>query len=95
MRTDLLTQLAAHTKAALKLSTKLESSSAPDAHAAKKRSVDRSGDVVQFERHMHEIHCLTVELGLADPQPHRYGEKRISLGFGRETLDPRRTPVVK
>lgn len=95
MRTELLTQLAAHTKTALKLSTKLESSSAPDAHAAKKRSVDRTGDVVQLERQLHEIHCLAVELGLADLQPHRYGEKRISLGFGRETLELRRTPAVK
>ncbi|GAB1254503.1 hypothetical protein [Desulfovibrio falkowii] len=46
----------------------------------------------QHERYMHEIHCLAVELGLAAPQPERYGERRMSLGFGREIREIRREP---
>ena len=46
----------------------------------------------QHERYMHEIHCLAVELGVAAPQPERYGERRMSLGFGREIREIRREP---
>lgn len=46
----------------------------------------------QHERYMHELHCLAVELGLCDPQPERYGERRMSIGFGREIREIRRAP---
>ncbi|WP_079218895.1 hypothetical protein [Herbaspirillum robiniae] len=95
MNTDLLARLAKHAKDAHKLAAKLDCINAPDAHAAKKANINRADDVQQLDRHLHEIHCLAVELGVADAQPHRYGEKRINLGFGREILDPRRFPAVK
>lgn len=46
----------------------------------------------QHSRYMHELHCLAVELGLCDPQPERYGERRLSLGFGREVREIWREP---
>ena len=46
----------------------------------------------QHERYMHELHCLAVELGVASPQPERYGERRLSLGFGREVREFWRQP---
>ncbi len=91
--TEKLAALEAQAKAARKLAERLASPSAPTAHNATKDAEKRLADKVQLDRHMHEIHCLAVELGLADPQSHRYGEKIVALGFGRETRDPRRTPT--
>jgi len=89
---ELLAELVKHAKDAHKLSAKAYAT--PTIHNVKKKSEDRSSDRVQLDRHLHEIHCLAVELGLADQQPHRYGEKRIALGFGRDVLDPRRGPRI-
>ena len=46
----------------------------------------------QHSRYMHELHCLSVELGVAAPQPERYGERRMTLGFGREVREFWRKP---
>ena len=46
----------------------------------------------QHQRYMHELHCLSVELGLCAPQPERYGERRMTLGFGREVREFWRKP---
>lgn len=46
----------------------------------------------QHSRYMHEIHCLAVELGLAAPQPDRYGEHRMPISCGREMREFWRKP---
>ena len=75
--------------------------------SAKKTTETRNGETVkgsrlrgatadekfrQHSRYMHELHCLAVELGLCAPQPERYGEHRMSIGFGREVREIWRCP---
>ncbi len=60
--------------------------------AARLRGATANEKFRQHERYMHELHCLAVELGLCAPQPERYGERRMSIGFGREIREIRRTP---
>lgn len=64
----------------------------PTPKSAEKDAVQRREIKQQIDRGLHELHCLVVELGIATPQPERYGEKRLSAGFGRQTLELRRTP---
>lgn len=53
---------------------------------------DANDEFRQLSRDMHELHCLAVELGLAEAEPHRYGEKRVPLGWGRDVLEVFRAP---
>lgn len=46
----------------------------------------------QLERDKHELHCLTVELGLAKPDPERYGIRIVGMAMGRELKEVNRTP---
>jgi hypothetical protein len=48
-----------------------------------KRQQDANAYYRQANIHAHEVHCLCVELGIADPEESRYGVKLIDLGYGR------------
>lgn len=48
-----------------------------------------------IEDMMHELHCLNVEIGIAEKEPERYGEKEISSSNGWATLRKfRREPNI-
>lgn len=64
----------------------------PSAKNAARDEDDRRAIKQQIDRDMHELHCLAVEIGIADADPARYGEKRIAAGFGRDLLEMRRVP---
>lgn len=71
----------------------LENRKPPSVKNAAKDGEDRRAIKQQIDRDMHELHCLAVEIGIADADPSRYGEKRISAGFGRDCLEMRRAPL--
>lgn len=48
-----------------------------------------------IEDMMHELHCLGVEVGIAEPEPERYGDIEISSSNGWATLKKyRREPKI-
>lgn len=89
-----LSQMAARAKAASQELKKLQRRRAPDAKAAAKDAEVRLAARMQLARDLHELHCLAVELGIATPEPHRYGERRASIGFGRDMLETFRRPEI-
>lgn len=70
----------------------LDNRKPPTVKQAAKDGADRRAIKQQIDREMHELHCLAVEIGIADADPARYGEKRIAAGFGRDHLEMRRAP---
>ncbi|WP_137917117.1 hypothetical protein [Hydrogenophaga sp. 2FB] len=64
----------------------------PSPKVAEKDALQRRDIKKEIDRGLHELHCLAVELGIASPQPERYGEKRVAAGFGRHALEFRRAP---
>lgn len=97
--TDTITRLEKMAKAAREALSNYKS--------AKKTTQTRSGETIkasrlrgatadekfrQHARYMHELHCLAVELGLSTPQPERYGEHRMQMGWGREIREVWRAP---
>lgn len=50
---------------------------------------------VQRDRHLHEIHCLAVELGLSGRQPWRYGTRSVQLTTGGAVPEIWRTPAER
>lgn len=71
----------------------LENRKPPSVKNAAKDGEDRRAIKQQIDRDMHELHCLAVEIGIAEPDASRYGEVRIAAGFGRERLELRRIPT--
>lgn len=60
--------------------------------AAAASEAESTRNSLQRDRHMHEIHCLAVELGLADRQPHRYEVRSVPLWPGSATTEKWREP---
>jgi hypothetical protein len=89
-----LQHIAARAKAAAKLLEKLHRRTPPNAAQAAKDEEVRLSARMQLNRDLHELHCLAVEIGIAAPEPRRYGERRASLGFGRDTLESFRHPEI-
>lgn len=87
-----LTRMAALARAASKELERLQRRRAPDAAAATRDAEVRLAARMQLARDLHELHCLAVEIGIAAPEPNRYGERRASIGFGREMLERFRYP---
>lgn len=86
--------MAARAKAAAKELKKLQARRAPGVSAAARDAEVRLAARMQLARDLHELHCLAVEIGIALPEPHRYGERRASIGFGREMLESFRRPEL-
>lgn len=74
--------------------TALDNRKPPTVKGAAKDGATRRAIKQQIDRYMHELHCLAVEIGIADADPARYGERRIAAGFGRDHLEMRRFPVL-
>jgi hypothetical protein len=89
-----LTQIAVRARAASKELAKLQRRRPPAASAAARDAEVRLAARMQLARDLHELHCLAVEIGIAQPEPSRYGERRASIGFGREMLENFRRPVI-
>lgn len=89
-----LRKLQAVAKAIERAHVALGNRKSPSVKNAAKDGEDRRAIKQQIDRDMHELHCLAVEIGIADADPSRYGEKRIAAGFGREHLEMRRFPVL-
>lgn len=84
--------MAARAKAAAKELEKVQRRSPPDMRGTARDDEVRLAARMQIARDLHELHCLAVELGISQPEPHRYGERRASIGFGREMLENFRHP---
>lgn len=91
---DQLRKLQAVAKSIERAHTALGNRKPPTIKGAAKDGADRRAIKQQIDRDMHELHCLAVEIGIADADPVRYGERRIAAGFGRDHLEMRRFPVL-
>lgn len=71
----------------------LEPALTPSKKNALRNKMETAAEYIEDQ--LHELHCVCVELELADPQQWRYGEKKITSANGwAQLLKVRRHPQV-